>query len=60
MARVKEQLGFSAKAEEEFALTEKALKKVANRIIEKTKKNNSYLITSDKNGKVIKVPAKSL
>ncbi len=60
MARVKEQVGFSTKADKEFRLTEKAFKKVAQSLIEKTKKNNSFLITSDENGNIIKIPARDL
>lgn len=39
---------------------EKAFKKIAENIIAKTKKNNSYLVIADKNGKVKKIPAKDL
>lgn len=60
MARVKEQVGFSAKADKEFEHTEKALKKVAGYIIKKAKKNNSYLLVSDKNGNIKKIAAKDL
>ncbi len=60
MARVKEQTGFSVKADEEFENTEKALKKVADYNIEKSIKNNGYLVISDKDGNIKKIPAKDL
>jgi hypothetical protein len=34
--------------------------KARKKLIEEEKKNNGYLIISDKNGNVIKVPAKDL
>ena len=60
MAKSKEKRGFFVKAETEFSKTEKALGKAAMKIIAKTKKNNSYLVIADKNGKVKKIPFKDL
>jgi hypothetical protein len=37
-----------------------ALKKVSKKLIEETKKENSYLVVADKNGKPQKVFAKDL
>ena len=41
-------------------LIEKGIKKAGSRLIKEEKKNNGYLIIADKNGNVIKVPAKDL
>ncbi|HEX5151800.1 MAG TPA: hypothetical protein VFW07_10135 [Parafilimonas sp.] len=40
--------------------TEAALKKVSEKLIKDTKKENGYLIIVDKNGTIKKVPAKDL
>jgi len=42
------------------ATLEKSLEKVRKQLIEKIKKNNGYLVVSDKDGKVKKIPAKDL
>ena len=42
------------------ALIEEGLKKTAQKLIEKEKKNNGYLIVAGKDGKVKKIPAKDL
>jgi len=60
MAKAKEKQGFSVKADTEFSKTEKALGKAALNVVAKTKKNNSYLVIADKDGKVKKIPAKDL
>lgn len=60
MAKANDKQGFSVKAETEFSKTEKALGKAALNIVAKTKKNNSYLVIADENGKVKKIPAKDL
>jgi hypothetical protein len=39
---------------------EKSLKRVREKLIEEEKKNNGYLVISDKDGKVKKIPAKDL
>ena len=39
---------------------EKSLKKVWEKLIEEEKKNNGYIVISDKDGKVKKIPAKDL
>jgi hypothetical protein len=60
MGKAKEKIGFSKKAEMEFSKTEEALGKSALNIVAKTKRNNSYLVIADKDGKVKKIPAKDL
>ncbi|HEY8968705.1 MAG TPA: hypothetical protein VIM64_06425 [Puia sp.] len=42
------------------ATLEKSLKKVWEKLVEEKKKNNGYLVVSDKDGKVKKIPAKDL
>jgi hypothetical protein len=39
---------------------EKCLAEVRKKLIEEEKKNNGYLVVSDKDGKVKKIPAKDL
>lgn len=51
---------FSVKAENEFEQLQKGLRKVSEKLIAKTKKNGSYLVVADKDGKVKKVVAKDL
>ena len=41
-------------------LIEKGLKRTAQKLIEKEKKNDGYLIIAGKDGKVKKVPARDL
>lgn len=38
----------------------KGLQQVSEKLIAETKKNNGYIVISDENGKVKKVPAKDL
>jgi len=42
------------------ATLEKSLKKVWEKLVEEKKKNNGYLVVSDKDGKVKKIPARDL
>ena len=42
------------------ATLEKSLAKVRKKLIEEEKKINGYLVVSDKDGKVKKIPAKDL
>mgnify|MGYP000308270562 CR=1 FL=1 len=37
-----------------------ALKKAIEKVIAETKEKNSYMVISDKNGKIKKIPAKDL
>ncbi len=60
MGKSKEKIEFSKRAKAEFSKTEEALGKTALDIVAKTKRNNSYLVIADKNGKVKKIPAKDL
>ena len=41
-------------------LIEEGLRKTAQKLVEKEKKNDGYIVTTDKDGKVRKVPAKDL
>ena len=40
--------------------TKEGLSLVRNRLIEKEKKNNGYLVVADKQGKIKKIPASEL
>lgn len=60
MATTKDQIGFSAKANKVFELTQNSLKKVSQHLIKETKARNGYLVIADKNGKIEKIPAKDL
>lgn len=60
MGNIKEHIGFSQKFLEESDAIEKGLKKTSKKLIAETKKNNSYIIVSDKNGNIKKIPAKDL
>lgn len=60
MATIKGKIGFSAKADKDFELTQNTLKKVTQHLIKKTKARNGYLVIADKNGKIEKIPAKDL
>ncbi len=60
MGKTKEYTGFSKKFLEEDKAVDAALKKVSKKLIEETKKENSYLIVADKNGNPKKVFAKDL
>lgn len=42
------------------ASLEKGLEKARKKVIEMEKKNNGYIVISDKDGKVKKIPAKDL
>lgn len=60
MATVKTNPGFSVKHKSLLNKTTDALKKVTQHLIAETKATNSYLVVSDKNGKIKKIPAKDL
>lgn len=60
MKKVKNDIEFSLAAQKEFKAIEKGLKKVSQRLIAEEKARNGYLIISDKNGNIKKVPAKDL
>ncbi len=56
----KENIGFSKKFIEESEAIGSALKKVSEKLIAEEKKNNGYLIVSDKQGNIKKIAAKDL
>jgi hypothetical protein len=60
MGATKKNIDLSDKHKEVSKKLENALKKVSEKIIAKTKKNNSYLVIAGKNGKVKNIPAKDL
>ena len=60
MGKTKKNIELSQKHKEETAATEKALQKVSEKLIAETKKLNSYLVVSDDNGNIKKIPAKDL
>ncbi len=60
MGKAKTHIGFSDKFIAETNAIDNALKKVTPHLIAETKATNSYLVVSDKNGKIKKIPAKDL
>ena len=60
MEKTKNSISFSKRHEEMGRAVNAALKKVSKKLIEETKKENSYLVIADKNGTVKKIPAKDL
>ena len=60
MGKAKTHIGFSNKFVAESKAIEKALNKVTQHLIAETKATNSYIVVSDKNGKIKKIPAKDL
>jgi hypothetical protein len=60
LGATKKNIDLSDKHKEVSKKLEDALKKVSEKIIVKTKKNNSYLVVADKDGKVKKIPFKDL
>jgi hypothetical protein len=60
MGKAKTRIGFSEKFIVESNAIDKALSKVTKHLIAETKATNSYIVVSDKNGKVKKIPAKDL
>ena len=60
MGKAKTHIGFSDKFKLETNAIDKALEKVTQHLIDETRAANSYLVVSDKNGKIKKIPAKDL
>jgi len=60
MGATKKNIDLSDKHKEVSKKLEEALKKVSEKVIAKTIKNNSYLVIADKKGKIKKIPAKDL
>ena len=60
MGKAKAHIGFSENFITESNAIDKAHKKIAQHLIAETKSTNSYLVVSDKDGKIKKIPAKDL
>ncbi len=60
MGTVKTNSRFSVRHNSLLKKTNDALKKVTPDLIAETKATNSYIVVSDKNGKIKKIPAKDL
>lgn len=60
MGTVKTNPGFSVRHNSLLNKTTDALKKVTPNLIAETKATNSYIVVSDKSGKIKKIPAKDL
>lgn len=60
MESVKETIGFSERHKELHNKTEKALREVSKTIVETAKKTNTYIVVSDKDGNIKKIPAADL
>ena len=60
MGKTQEHIGFSEKFLKEKKAVDAALKKVSKKLIEETKKQNSYLVVADKKGIIKKIPASDL
>jgi hypothetical protein len=60
MGKAKTHIGFSDKFKLETNAIDNALKKVTQHLIDEAKATNTYLVVSDKNGKIKKIPAKDL
>ena len=60
MEQAKKHIGFSEKFVAESKAIEEGLKKVSEKLIAETKKENGYLIIADENDNIKKVYAKDL
>ena len=60
MGTVKTNSGFSVRHNSLLKKTTDALNKVIHHLVAETKAINSYIVVSDKNGKIKKIPAKDL
>lgn len=60
MEKTTENMKFSKKFQEESKALEAGLKKISEKLIAEEKKNKGYLIISDAEGNIKKVPAKDL
>ena len=60
MGTVKTNSGFSVRHNSLLKKTKVALNKVTPNLIAETKATNSYMVVSDKNGKIKKIQAKDL
>lgn len=60
MGTTKKNVALSTRHKDLSEATAKALKKVSEKLIAEAKATNSYLVVSDENGNVKKIPAKDL
>ena len=60
MGAIKKDIGLSKAHVDLMQKATEALKKTSEKLIAETKKNNSYIIVSDKDGNIKKIPAKDL
>jgi hypothetical protein len=60
MGTIKTNTSFTIRHKSLLDKTTSALKKVTKHLIAETKATNSYIVVSDKNGKIKKIPAKDL
>ena len=60
MGTTKTNTSFTVRHNSLLDKTTNALKKVTKKLIAETKSTNSYLVVSDKNGGIKKIPAKDL
>jgi hypothetical protein len=60
VGKTKKNIEFTKKHQALKEATEKALKKVSEKLIAETKAKNSYLVVSDDKGNIKKIPAKDL
>lgn len=60
MEKTTENMKFSKKFQEESEAIEAGLKKVSEKLIAEVKKTDGYLVVSDSEGNIKKIPAKDL
>lgn len=60
MGTIKTNASFTVRHNSLLDKTTSALKKITQHLIAETKSTNSYLVVSDKDGKIKKIPAKDL
>lgn len=60
MEAVKTAIGFTDRHKEMHKKTEAALQEVSKQIIETAKATDTYIVIADKDGNIIKIPAKDL
>ena len=60
MGKTEKKIELSQKHKEESVATEQAFKKVHEKLIAETKEKDSYLVISDAEGNIKKIPAKDL
>ncbi len=60
MGTTKKKVELSQKHRDESEAVARALQKVSEKLIAETKEKNSYLVVSDEEGNIKKIPAKDL